>query len=121
MDGKSKIITEMGLTTAKTHDSKIDLAEEDDIIYRDKAYTGVKTKAKGNASMKRGKLTPHEDLRNKRISRKRCRGEHPYGTMARSFKAGRTKLTTIYRVYIQQLFSCAAYNIHCLEFLLRPT
>ena len=119
VDHESKLIEEMGVTTAKTHDSNVDLAEKGDIIYRDKAYTGTKTKALGNASMKRGNLTPQEELRNKRISKKRCRGEHPYGTMQRSFKAGRTKLTTIWRVYVQQLFVCAAYNLHRVEFLLR--
>lgn len=121
VDEETKIISEMGVTTAKTHDSSIDLSEKDETVYRDKAYTGTKTNAIGNGSMKRGKLTPKEELRNKRISKKRCRGEHPYGTMARSLKAGTTKLTTLFRVYIQQLFSCAAYNLHRLEFLLRCT
>ena len=112
-----KIIEEIAVTTAKTHDNNIDLASEDDIIYRDKAYTGTKTHARGNASMKRGKLTVKEELRNKRISKKRCQGEHPFGTMQRSFNAGRTKLTTLPRVFIQQLFICAAYNLYRLRFL----
>jgi len=118
---KSKIITEIALTTARTHDNKIDLATSKEIVYRDKGYTGTKTRARGNASMKRGKLTPHEKLRNKRISKKRSPGEHPYATMTRSFKAGTTKLTTIARVYVQQLFLCAAYNLQRLNFLLKPT
>jgi IS5 family transposase len=69
--------------------------------------------------MKRGKLSPHEHLRNKRIAKKRCRGEHPYGTMHRSFKAGRTKLTTLARVFVQHVFVCMAYNVHRLRFLLK--
>lgn len=113
----SKIITEIAVTTAKTHDSNIDLASPNDIIYRDTAYTGVKTKAKGNASMKRGKLSPHDKLRNKRISKKRSQGEHPYATIHRSFGGGHTKLTTITRVFIQQAFVCMAYNLHRLRFL----
>jgi len=113
----SKIIEELAVTTASVHDSNIDLASPDDIIYRDKAYTGVKSKAKGNASMKRGKLSIRDVLRNKRISKKRCQGEHPYGTMQRSFHAGRTKLTTLGRVFVQQLFVCGAYNLHRLRFL----
>ena len=72
--------------------------------------------------MKRGNLTPHERLRNRRIAKKRCRGEHPYGTMHRSFKAGRTRLTTLARVFIQHVFVCMAYNVHRLRFLLnRPS
>ena len=122
IDDASKIITTVGVTTAKTYDGNVDLANPDEIIYRDKGYTGCNTKAKGNGSMKRGNLTPHEHLRNKRIAKKRCRVEHPYGTMNRSFKSGRTKLTTIPRVFVQHVFVCIAYNVHRLKFLLnRPS
>lgn len=114
----SKIITEIAVTTAKVHDSNIDLGNEnDDVLYRDKAWTGVPTKAKGNGNMKRGNLNIKEKLRNKRIAKKRCSGEHPYGTMQRSFNAGTTKRTTIPRVFVQQLFVCMAYNLHRLRFL----
>ena len=119
IDDASKIITTVGVTTAKTYDGNVDLANPDEIIYRDKGYTGCNTKAKGNGSMKRGNLTPHEHLRNKRIAKKRCRGEHPFGTMHRSFNAGRTKLTTLARVFVQHVFVCIAYNIHRLKFLLK--
>jgi len=118
VDDATKIITEVGVTTAKTYDGNVDLADPNDVIYRDKCYTGRGTKAKGNGSMKRGKLTPHEHLRNKRITKKRCRGEHPLGTMHRSFKSGRTKLTTLARVFVQRVFVCIAYNVHRLRFLL---
>lgn len=118
VDDKTKIITEVAVTTAKTFDGNIDLAAPDEVVFRDRCYSGSGTKAKGNASMKRGNLTPHERLRNKRISRTRCRGEHPYGTIHRSFKGGTTKLTTIPRVFVQQVFVCIAYNVHRLGFLL---
>lgn len=117
MDVDTKMITEVAVTTAKTFDGHIDLAKPEDIVYRDKAYSGSGTKAKGNASMKKGKLTPKQELRNKRISKKRCRGEHPFGTINRSFKGGRTKLTTIARVFVQQVFVGMAYNLHRLRFL----
>ena len=112
----SKFIKDIAITGGNVSDNTIDLAKPDDIIYRDKAYTGTKTRAKGNGSMKRGKLTVKQKLRNKRIQKKRAEGEHPFGTMDRSFKAGRTKLTTIPRVYVQQAFVCMAYNIHRLRF-----
>jgi IS5 family transposase len=118
VDSATKIITKVAVTTAKTFDGNIDLANDDEIVYRDRGYSGSGTKAKGNASMKKGKLTPHQQLRNKRITKTRCRGEHPYGTMHRSFKAGRTKLTTIARVFIQHVFVCFAYNVHRMKFLL---
>lgn len=117
MQRGSKIIEEVAVTTAKTHDGKIDLAEEDDVMYRDKGYTGCKTKARGDATMKRGKLSIREKLRNKRIAKKRSEGEHPFGTIQRSFKGGRTKLTTVPRVFVQQVFVCMAYNLHRLRFL----
>lgn len=118
VDDESKLITDVAVTTAKTFDGHIDLAQEDDVVYRDKCYSGSKTKAKGNGSMKKGNLTPKQELRNKRITKKRCRGEHPYATMHRSFKAGRTKLTTLPRVFVQHVFVCIAYNVHRLRFLL---
>lgn len=120
IDIKNKLITCMGLSTAKTHDGKVDLASENEIIYRDRGYSGMGTKARGDATMKRGKhITPHEILRNKRITKLRSRGEHPYGTMTRMFKAGHTRLTELHRVYIQQTFVCIVYNLHRLKFLLK--
>lgn len=113
----SKIIEELAVTTAKTHDGHIDLAKPDETIYRDRMYNGFKTKAKGDGTMKKGKLTPTEKRRNKRISKKRVEGEHPYATIHRSFKGGTTKLTTIARVFVQQTFVCMAYNLHRLKFL----
>ena len=118
MQKGSKLIEEVAVTTAKTHDNKIDLAGENDVVYRDRGYSGSKTKAKGDATMKKGNLTIREKLRNKRIAKKRAEGEHPYGTVQRSFHGGTTKLTTIPRVFVQQVFVCMAYNLHRLRFLL---
>lgn len=118
MQKGSKIIKEFALTTAKTHDNRIDLADEDDIMYRDRGYSGSKTKAKGDATMKKGKLSALQKLRNKRIAKRRAEGEHPYAMMHRKFKAGRTKLTTTPRVYVQQMFVSMAYNMNRLRFLL---
>ena len=117
MQKGSKIIEEVAVTTAKTHDNKIDLADEDEIMYRDRGYSGSKTKAKGDGTMKKEKLSAKQRLRNKRIAKQRAEGEHPYGTIHRSFKGGRTKLTTIARVFVQQVFVCMAYNVHRLRFL----
>lgn len=117
MQRGSKIIEEVALTTAKTYDGNVDLSTSDELVYRDKGYTGSKTRAKGDGTMKRGKLSIREKLRNKRIQKKRAEGEHPYGTIQRSFNGGRTKLTTIARVFVQQVFVCMAYNLHRLRFL----
>src|SRR3989344_1125413 len=73
----SKIVESLAVTTARVHDNAIDLTNPEDIVYRDKGYTGTKTKAIGDGTMRRGNLTPHEMLRNKRIQSKRNQGEHP--------------------------------------------
>jgi len=118
MQKGSKIVEEIALTTARVFDGHIDLAKPDEIIYRDRGYSGTHTKAKGNATMKRGKLTIKQKMRNKRISKKRSEGEHPYATIKKDFKGGITRLTTIARVFVQQVFVGIAYNIHRLRFLL---
>ena len=118
----SKLIQEIAVTTASIHDSTVDLTTTDDtVVYRDKAYTGKTCKAKGNGSMKRGKLSVWGERRNKRIQKKRAQGEHPYATIQRSFHGGTTKRTTIPRVFVQQLFICAGYNLHRLHYLKRST
>lgn len=119
MQRGSKLIEELAVTTAKTYDGHIDLADENDLIYRDRGYSGSKTRARGDATMEQGKLSPKQKLRNKRIAKKRAEGEHPYGTIDRSFHGGTTKLTTLARVFVQQAFVCMAYNLHRLRFLVK--
>lgn len=115
----SKIIKELAVTTARVHDNKIDLAKPGGVVYRDRGYSGAKTNALGDGTMKRGKLSFKDKFRNKRISRKRSQGEHPYGTVERAMHGGETRLTTVSRVFIQQAFVFMAYNLFRLEFLLR--
>jgi transposase, IS5 family len=99
------------------HDSAIDLAKPADIVYRDKGYIGAKTHARGDATMWRGNLSPHDALRNKRIQAKRNQGEHPFGTIKRAMHGGHTKLTTVSRVFVQQMFVFMAYNVLRLAYL----
>ena len=115
----SKIVENLAVTTAKTHDGVIDLADVNEVIYRDRGYTGTPTRAKGNATMKRGKLSVRDKLRNKRIQKKRSQGEHPYGTVHRAMNGGTTKLTTVHRVFVQQAFVFMAYNLYRLVFLVK--
>ena len=113
----SKLVESLAVTTARVPDNAIDLADPEDIVYRDKGYTGTKTKALGDGTMRRGNLTPHEELRNKRIQKKRSQGEHPFGTIHRAMNGGKTKLTTVCRVFVQQIFVFAAYNLFRLLYL----
>lgn len=119
MQRGSKIVKELAVTTARIHDGAIDLTKPDEVVYRDKGYTGIKTKALGDATMKRGNLTPHEKLRNKRVQAKRSQGEHPFGTIHRAMHGGETRLTTVYRVFVQQIFVFAAYNLFRLTSLIQ--
>jgi IS5 family transposase len=118
----SKLIKEIAVTPANIHDSDVDLSNADDkVVYRDKAFTGTTCRAKGNGSMVRGKLTVWGERRNKRIQKKRAQGEHPYATIKKSFHGGTTKRTTIPRVFVQQLFVCAGYNLYRLHYLKNST
>jgi len=112
LDVDQHLIRDFDVTTASVHDSDIDLAESDEVIYRDKAFTGKQTKAKGNGSMKRGILTPREKLRNKRICRIRAPGERPFSVIKRVFKGDRTQVKTLERVEIKEMFKCFGYNLY---------
>ena len=82
LDVDHHLIRDVEVTTASAHDSDIDLSKCDEVVYRDKGYTGKETKAKGNGSMKRGNLTIWEKLRNKRIAKKRAPGERPFSVLS---------------------------------------
>lgn len=123
-DLKTGIIEELAVTTASVHDSKIDLMSPEDIAYRDKGYFGAKTKARGDATMKKGvrgqkNLSPSDQLRNKRISRKRAPGERPFGVMKRVMRGGFTYLTELHRVFVQELIGCLTYNLLQMKRLLK--
>ncbi len=119
LDVDQHLIRDFDVTTASVHDSDIDLAKSDEVIYRDKAFTGKQTKAKGNGSMKRGLLTPREKLRNKRICRIRAPGERPFSVIKRVFKGDRTQVKTLERVEIKEMFKCFGYNLYQLVTLER--
>jgi len=112
MEKKNGFVTELAVTTAKIHDGKIDLAKPDEIVYRDKGYTGQKTKAKGNATIQRKKkYTIREKLRNKRISDQRKPGERPFAVIKNVLNGGHTLYTELHRVFTQQLMNCFVYNL----------
>lgn len=112
---KNNLITELAVTTASVHDSKIDLTEYDEIIYRDKGYFGAKPKGKGDATMDRAvrgrPLTIWQKLRNKRITRKRSPGERPFAVIKNVMNGGHTLYTELHRVFTQQLLNCFVYNL----------
>lgn len=113
------LIREHITTTASLFDGEIDLGKEDEVIYRDRAYTGKETKAKGNASMRRGNLTPKEKHRNQRISKKRVPGERPFAVIKNVFNGTRTRVKNLMRVNIKEMFKCFAFNLYQLVTLKR--
>lgn len=119
VDTDHHLIREYMLTTARVHDSDIDLSQPSEVVYRDKGYTGKDTNAIGNGSMKRGNLSIHETLRNKRIARKRAPGERPFSVIKRTFHGERTQVKTRDRIKIKEMFKCFAFNLYQLVTLER--
>ena len=81
-------ITRYAVTTASTHDSKIDLSRRGIPVYRDKGYFGVKPKgfdATMTKALRSFKLGIYSILRNRRISRKRALVEYPFSIIKRVF------------------------------------
>ena len=113
------LIRELEVTSASVHDSKIDLSKHDEVVYRDRGYTGKETKAKGNGSMKRGNLNIREKLRNKRIAKKRAPGERPFSVVKRTFHGERTQVKTLPRVRVKEMFKYFAYDLYQLVTLER--
>jgi len=119
LDVDRHLIRDVEVTTASVHDSEVDLSERDEVVYRDRGYTGKETKAKGNGSMKRGNLSIWEKLRNKRISKKRAPGERPFSVIKRIFNGDRTFVKTLPRVRVKEMFKCFAYDLYQLVTLER--
>jgi len=119
MDVDHQLIRDVEVTTASLHDGEIDLSKRDEVVYRDRGYTGKKAKAKGNGSMKRGNLTIREKLRNKRISKKRAPGERPFSVIKRTFHGDRAYVKTLPRVRAKEIFKCFAYDLYQLVTLER--
>lgn len=113
------LIREQLTTTASLFDGNVDLGKGREVIYRDRAYTGKETRARGNASMKRGNLTQKEKRRNQRISKKRVPGERPFAVIKNVFNGTRTKVKTLFRVNIKEMFKCFAFNLYQLVTLER--
>lgn len=119
LDVGHHLIRNVEVTTASVHDSEVDLSKRDEVVYRDKGYTGKETKAKGNGSMKRGNLTIWQKLRNKRIAKKRAPGERPFSVIKRTFNGDRTYVKTLPRIRVKEMFKCFAYDLYQLVTLER--
>ena len=109
------LIREIETTTAKLHDSQVDLSTEGEVVLRDRGYFGVK--AKGiDFTMKRRtteyQLGELDKERNRLISILRSPGERPHAVIKRVFWAGRVLVTTVQRVSVKMMVTAFAFNLY---------
>jgi len=126
LDVGHTLIREYEVTTASLHDGEIDLVKNGDgIAYRDKGYHGKKLHAKNvrDKTMKRAArghpLCDTEIKRNRVISAVRSPGERPFGVIKKVFHDGTTRVKTLVRVSIKEMFNCFAFNLYQLVSLQR--
>jgi len=114
MDTDRSLIRDLETTTASVHDSQVDLSREGEVVYKDKAYFGVRSRGY-DATMRRGArghpLGIRDKLRNKRINRKRAPGERPFAVIKRVFGSGHVLVTTVKRVHVKMVFACLCFNL----------
>jgi IS5 family transposase len=126
LDVGHTLIREYEVSTASLHDGEIDLVENgDDIAYRDKGYHGKKLHAKNvrDKTMKRAArehpLSEDEIKKNRAISKVRAPGERPFGVIKKVFRGGTTRVKSLARVSIKEMFNCFAFNLYQLVTLRR--
>lgn len=109
------LIREIETTTAKLHDSQIDLSNEGEIVLRDRGYFGVQAKGIDFTMKRRTTEKPLEEIdieRNRLISVLRSPGERPHAVIKRVFRAGRVLVTTVKRVGVLMMVTAFAYNLY---------
>ena len=111
-------IRSYAVTTAKDHDTKIDLSRTGIIVYRDKGYFGSDPRGIDGTmdrAVRDHKLSIESVRRNLRISRKRSLVEYPYAVMKRVFHFSHVMVTLVRRVRVKFMFACFGYNVHALK------
>ena len=116
------LIRAVETTTASVHDSTVDLSEPGEVVYRDRAYSGVPSRGY-SATMKRAArghpIGIREKLRNKRISRKRAPVERSFAVIKNVFDSGHVRVTTVARVGVKMLFASFGFDLYQLRTLQR--
>jgi IS5 family transposase len=109
------LIREIETTTAKLHDSQVDLSTEGEIVLRDRGYFGVQAKGIDFTMKRRTTEKPLEEIdreRNRLISVLRSPGERPHAVIKRVFRAERVLVTTVKRVGVLMMVTAFAYNLY---------
>jgi transposase, IS5 family len=109
------LIREIETTTAKVHDSQIDLSVEGEVVLRDSGYFGVRAKGDDFTMARRTTTEPLGEIdkeRNRLISKLRSPGERPHAVIKRVFGAGRVLVTTVRRVCVIMMVTAFAFNLY---------
>jgi len=108
------LIRAVEATSASVHDSRVDLSEPGEVVYRDKGYFGVQPRG-FDATMRRGvrghPLGVRDSLRNSRIGSKRRPVERVFAVLKRVFWAGHVLVTTLPWVRVKMVFSCFCFDL----------
>lgn len=113
------LIRSVGITTASTHDSQVELSEPGDkFIMRDKGYFGSKLKTEGVVDYTMQRATRGHPLQeiykrwNRKITDVRSRIERTFAVTKRVFDGAYTFVKTIGRVRVKEVFKCFAFNLY---------
>jgi len=109
------LIREIETTTAKLHDSQIDLSTQGEVVIRDRGYFGAKAKGIDFTMKRRTTDMPLDELdkeRNRLISILRSPGERPHAVIKRVFGSGRVLVTTVKRVAVEMMVAAFAFNLY---------
>ena len=114
------MIRSSAVSTAKDHDTTINLSKRGIIVYRDKGYFGHDPRGIDGTmdrSVRDHKLSIESVRRNLRISRKRSLVEYPHSIIKRVFHFSHVMVTTVKRVRVKFMFACFKYNLHVLKII----
>lgn len=124
-DRDHQLIRRITTTTASLHDSRIDLLQKGETVYRDKGSFGVKPRASMDKTMHRAVRGPplsiKEKRRNNAINRTRSLVERPFAVIKTVFNAGDVRVTTCGRAHVKCMFSAFAFNLKQLLTIERQT
>ena len=113
-DNDHGIVRDLEVTSASVHDSRVDLSEPCEVVYRDKGYFGVKPRG-WDATLKRASrghpLSIWDRMRNARISRRRAPVERVFAVLKRVFHGGHVLVTTVSRVRVRVMFCLMCFNL----------
>jgi IS5 family transposase len=108
------LVRAVAVTSASVHDSRVDLSEPGEVVYRDKGYFGVEPRG-WVATMRRGvrghPLCEADRSRNRRIGSKRRPVERVFAVLKRVFWSGHVLVTSLPRVRVKLFFSCFCFNL----------